>query len=660
MRKILILISAAILIAILMPSRGIVSLQPPTETEWSRPTVIAPFDIPLYKSEQQIQNQTDRIISSSKPVFNRVEARGQARVEGLMQVISTQEQIDSISLHRAGELLSEIYQIGILHTEDYNKYSKRPILLSSTSTDTLTTQYGGGLYSIALAVELLVKQTGIPEDLILPYVDANLVYNQRLSDLVKQDALSLLSQTEGVVRKGEIVVERGQIIDAVTLHIINSYNKEMESSLTQSPLLVLLTRFIIVFIILLINYLYFTRFSVHYLGMESKKLAFVLVIYLFAALLMGITVNFSSINPLIVPIPIIAIYLLTFFNLRVAIMGNITAVLICSMFISSPYDYLVINIISGMIAIFMMRHYYHRGKLMRALGGIIISQAILTICFALLQDGELIRDDYFSLIWIVFSALLFLGLYQLIYFVETIFGFVSDITLLELCDTNQPLLMKLAQSAPGTFQHSVQVANLAESAAKEIGANPLLARTGALYHDIGKISNPFFFVENLSGSFNPHNDLTPYESRDIIKSHVSYGLSMAKKYKLPATVQDFISQHHGESLIYYFYDKAKKTAQEGEEVDPKNFRYDGPKPISREVSICMMADAIEAASRSLQSYEAESLENLVDSIIDGQIKDGQFSNSLLTFEEVGRVKALLKAKLNNIYHGRIAYPSRKE
>ncbi len=660
MRKILILVVTAAIIALLMPSRGIVSLQPSTETQWSKETVIAPFDIPIHKSQSTLEQQRAKIQSSSKPVFDRLRGSVNTRVMALKTDLNSSVGIDSVQIASASKMLSDIYSVGVLSSEDYNKYRSRPIFVTSRRADTLLTIYGGGLFSTSIALDSLVKASGLPQDILRSYVEPNLKYNEKLSATVRGDALSDMSLTEGVVRKGEVVVERGQVIDEQTLQIINSYNIEMGNSLSQSPIIVLLTRLAIVFSILLVNYLFFTKFSVHYLGEGNRKLGFVLMIYLAAAVMMGVVTYVGTISPYAVPLPIVAIYLLTFFNLRVAIMGNLIAVLICSMFISSPYDYLITNLISGMVAIFMMRHFYHRGKLMRALGGIIVSQVVLYICFALLRDGELLTSDYYTLVWILVAALLFLGLYQLIYFVERIFGFVSDITLLELCDTNQPLLMQLAQSAPGTFQHSVQVANLAESAAKEIGANPLLTRTGALYHDIGKINNPFFYVENLSGTFNPHSDRTPYESRDIIKAHVAYGLSIAKKHDLPETVLDFIAQHHGESLIYYFYDKACKAAEEGEIVEKSSFRYDGPKPVSREVSICMMADAIEAASRSLPSYDKDNLEQLVDNIVDGQIRDGQFACSQLTFEEIGRVKALFKAKLNNIYHGRIAYPSRKE
>ncbi len=653
MRRIATLIVAAALIVLLMPSRGIVSLQPTMEQKWGQETIIAPFDVPIQKTQEQIDNEKKKLSSQIKPVFTIDTLISNSRLRNLSEA----KEIDSSLRIIIASALKDIYDTGVVSLSDYDTYKKRAVLLSYGTGNTLNTVYGGSFYTTQRVLNSLSQLYGTHSEVMLPYVVANATYNPVLSGHVQDEALDNISTTRGVVRKGEIIVAKGQIIDHEAMMVISSYNDEMAMRMSQSSsrYMIWLARFVVVFSILLINYLFFTRFAVHYMGEEVRKMVFVLVLYMVIAGMIGLAVRLG-VSPYIVPLPIVAIYMLTFFNMRVAILGNLTAVLLCSMFVASPFDYFVINLMSGLMAIFMMRHFYHRGKLMRALGAILITELVLYCCFALMRDDSLVSVDYYNLLWIIAGALLFLGLYQLNYVIERMFSLISDVTLLELCDTNQPLLMQLAQNAPGTFQHSVQVANLAESAAKAIGANPLLARTGAMYHDIGKMNTPFYFVENLSGTFNPHNDCNPQRSVEIIKEHITEGLAIAKKNDLPELVQDFIASHHGRSLIFYFYDKALK---ENEEVKESDFRYQGPKPVSREVSICMMADAIEAASRSLPSYDKEPLENLVDSIIDSQIKDGQFEDSQLTFEEIGKVKALFKEKLNNIYHGRIAYPARR-
>ncbi len=664
MKRIIVLLLSAAFIVLLMPVDGVVPVSMQVGQRWNQGTLIAPFDIPIQKSAATLDKERRDASMEAKSVYDIDTTVGYARLLDLREflgggevgVLMSESRVDSIV-----EALCEVYRRGVIGVGDYSSGDGRSIYLSYGG-DTLRSAYLEGLYTPPMVLaELSGVSGGLSNEFFTPYVQPNVTYNNRLSSEIWNNTISDMSHTEGVVRRGEVIVIEGQVIDMATLKIIDSYNSELESRLSSTPsrYLTAFARFVIVLSVLLLSYLFLSRFPAHYLGQEMRKMTFGLVLILFVSVLLGVALRIEGVSPYVIPLPIVSIFLLTFFNMRVAILGNISATLICSLFVSFSYDFLVINTISGMVAIFMMRHFYFRGKLMRALGSIIISQVVLYCCLALLREGRLEGSDYLTIVWILVSALLFLGLYQLIYFVERFFGLVSDITLLELCDTNQPLLMELAQNAPGTFQHSVQVANLAESAAKEIGANPLLARTGALYHDVGKIKNPYYFVENLTGSFNPHNDQSAEQSVAVIKAHISDGLSVARKHNLPQVVQDFIEQHHGESLIYFFYNKAKEVAEKGEEIEQKEFRYLGPKPISREVSICMMADAVEAASRSLPSYEKEIIDGLVDDVVDSQIKDGQFSASQLTFEEINTVKQLFKSKLNNIYHGRIAYPSRQ-
>ncbi len=663
MKRALILIVVTVLVTLMMPSRRFVATQTPIGQQWKDETLIAPFDIPIVKPEGLVAEQKASLSNTIKPVFildTSIISTTYDKLKSHLQDIDTisNEMLDNVLL-----AWSKVYKNGVISNSEASTYDSKAVLVAIAKDNDLQTYHIGHFYTPNSATKYIEHESGVSSDAFSQYVETNLNYDQTLSAALRTSVLSGVSTTQGLVRSGEVIVTKGQIVDEPTYRTIKSYNIEMTNRLGDAPSLlnVLLGRFIVVFAIFMVNYLFFTRFAVHYFGGQMREMAFVMTLYfLISALVAVVTIAGGMVSIYVVPLPIVSIYLLTFFNMRVAIMGNVTVALLGALFAgSAPFEYFTINALGGFMAIFMMRHFYHRGKLMRALGAIIVTQSILYLSFALMREGSFLTISYASLLWFLVSGLLFLGFYQLIYLVERLFGFVSDVTLLELCDTNQPLLMQLAQNAPGTFQHSVQVANLAEGAAKEIGANPLLARTGALYHDIGKMNNPFHFVENLTGNFNPHDDCTPEQSAKIIKAHVTDGISIARKYKLPASVISFIESHHGESLIFFFYNKAKIEAKNrGTEVIDGDYRYPGPKPVSREASIAMMADAVEAASRSLPSYDIEPLEALVDSVIDTQIRDGQFALSQLTFEEIDRIKSLFKSKLNNIYHGRIAYPAR--
>lgn len=663
MKKILMIIAAAALITFLMPLQSVEPISVNIGQRWEDADVLASFDTPILKSQALLNEQIASASNQAKPVFDKDTVISRRQIKQFLTDFSSRTDQDTLLRDSVVELIREVYSVGIISHNESQSYQNRAVMVRRGNGNELINCYIGALFTPVSAIAYIEEQADLPVGVITNYINANLEYNDNLSQIIKKSAIDNISPTQGIVHTGDVIIFKGQIVDETTSQIIESYNLELNSRLNEgnSQYLIFILRLVLVFVVLLLNYLFFTKFSVHYFGGGSREMLFIMLMYVLFTSLVALLSRFGEGNMIyIVPLPMVAIYLLTFFNMRVAIIGNVSVAILGAMFAGESYDYFLINFLSGMMAIFMMRHFYHRGKLIRALGSLILSQMVLFLVFELLRLGYVSAINYYTLVWFAVSGLLFLGFYQLVYILERIFGFVSDVTLLELCDTNQPLLMKLAQNAPGTFQHSVQVANLAEGAAKAIGANPLLARTGALYHDIGKMENPFYFVENLSGVFNPHNDCTPYQSADIIKQHVTVGVEIAKKNNLPDSVIQFIESHHGDSLIYFFYDKARKEAQkEGKEIDSAYFRYSGPKPVSREASICMMADAVEAASRSLPSYHSDQLDELVERIVDTQIKDGVFSKSEITFQEIERVKELFKSKLNNIYHGRIAYPVRK-
>lgn len=656
MKKILLLIASAIIITLLMPNRALLDINVHKGEVWNDATLVAPFDIPILKSQTAIDDEKHQLINDFQPIFKLDTITSNRNVTRLIANLRQSKDISKATLDTISQFLHRAYTIGVIPAAEYLKYGDKIVRISNRNEISAMPMLE--LFTPDDIDEFLTARnvdTKHVSDFIMP----NLSYSDKLNKEMRNDELKSISSTRSMVRTGEVIVATGQLVDEAVFQTLSSFNIEYEVRVGNSSgiYVVMFGRFMLVLILLTINYLYCTSFAYHYFGIEASPWVFVMMLYVVMSALVALAVNLSGVSPYIVPLPIVAIYLMNYFNMRVAILGNLSVAIIGTMFVRIPFDFFIINFMAGMVAIYMMRHHYHRNNLFQAIGAIFATQVIVYISVSLLREADFTSINYIVILWFLVNVFLILGFYQAVYLIERAFGFVSDVTLLELCDTNQPLLMHLAEKAPGTFQHSVQVANLAEAAAKEIGANPLLARTGAMYHDIGKMENPFYFAENLSGEFNPHNDMTPLESAQMIRRHVTDGLQIAIKNRLPKQIIDFIEGHHGTSKMYFFYAAQLEKFKVVE--DEKMFSYPGPRPVTKEVAICMMADAIEAASRSLKSYEKEPLEALVDKIIDIQISEHQLSDCELSFREVEQIKALFKAKLNTIYHVRISYPERK-
>ncbi|MEG1463708.1 MAG: HDIG domain-containing protein [Mucinivorans sp.] len=655
MKKTLVLILAAVLISLFIPQRLAAPFSIYVGQVWYADAVMAPFDVAIAKTQSQIEAEREDVKAKFTPIFRLDTLTANKKVSAFVDLLGSNISMNAEQKAKAIDTLRAIYRVGVMSNKDHNGLQDK--FLRRLNGVLLEPLHSRDIYSANSAYKIMSEMTSLSSQSLQNFIVTNLNYDERLNTDMREESLSEIATVSGVVRKGEQIVARGEVITPDKFNVLNSMIAQSQISQESqgNPYNVTIAQFLILVMLLMLNYLYFTQFASYYFGRGLREFSFVLALYVLMAALLSMVARMDGVSPYVMPLAVVAVFCLAFFNMRVAILANLSMAFIGAMFVRQPFDFFAVNIITGMVAILMMRHNYHRGSLMRAVGVILLTNLVSYTCFALLREGNFANIPYITYLWIIVSALLLLGFYQAIYLLERLFGFVSDITLLELCDTNQPLLLDLAHNAPGTFQHSIQVANLAESAAKEIGANALLCRTGALYHDIGKMSNPYYFVENLTGVFNPHNDCTPAQSADIVRAHVTDGVATARKRKLPARVVEFITSHHGTSTIYFFWKAAQK---ENPEANEDNFRYPGPLPVSREVSICMMADAVEAASRSLASYDKEPLEKLVDGVIDNQIASGQMVASELSFQDIARVKAVFKAKLSNIYHGRIAYPVR--
>lgn len=652
-RKIALLVGVTLLITLMMPRRAAMRLNFAPGEVWESETLVAPFDIPVYKNTNLLTEEQKILLEGFQPVFRLDTLVATTQLHTLTADMNANPTLSDGERELIRQTFRHIYRKGVVTDADRAAYADK--MVRTDSAHVLQSRFATDLFTPSTAQAYLGAH-GIPAELYSRYVTPTLTYDQSLNARLREQMLSRLSRTEGIVRTGEVIVSNGQMIDRHIATLLTSYRLEYENRLGHgvSGWVLLLGRFLIMGALVTLSYVFFRFFSQKHFGNSWRPMLFVFTLYVIMSALMALAVRTPFLSPYIVPLPVVAILLLAFFDTRVAIFGNISMMLIAALFVRFSFEFFTVNFLAGMVAIFVARHYYQRHSIFKAIGVVLLAEAITYIAFQWMTQGTL-AVDYMGVFWFVISAFLMLAFYQLVYIFERIFGFVSDITLLELSDTNQPLLLQLAEKAPGTFQHSVQVASLAESAAKEIGANPLLARAGALYHDIGKMENPFYFVENQTGDFNPHSMLNASQSAGIVRAHVTDGVTLARKHRLPSTIQEFITGHHGTSKIYYFY--AEELQRKGTVEHPEEFVYPGPKPVRREVAICMMADSVEAASRSLSNYDRETIDALVDKIVDRQIAEHQFSQADLSFAEVTRIKELFKTRLNNVYHGRVVYPT---
>jgi putative nucleotidyltransferase with HDIG domain len=455
-----------------------------------------------------------------------------------------------------------------------------------------------------------------------------------------------------------VIVSAGQLIDHEAFARLSSLSKALELNVSEGNSLVIrIGYFITVVILMVLSYIFLRYFRTEF-SKEIRNVLFTLTIYLIMALLCSSVVHTQWLNIYVIPFAIVPIFVMTFFDVRMAVFEFVVSLLFCMLIVPKPMEFFLVNFVAGIVGLFVLRSSYRRNRMFLATGGVLLASVITYTAMQMIQLGGLSEIKFGEYFWFLLSAVFLLGLYQLIYIIEKLFGFVSDITLLELSDTNQKLLLELSHKAPGTFQHSLQVMNLADAAARSIDANVLLVRAGALYHDIGKIANPQCFTENQAAGVRYHEELTPKESAQEIIRHISDGLALAEKHGLPHVIREFISSHHGTSSTGYFYTKYLNDG--GDPDDVAAFFYDGFKPVTKEQVVLMICDSVEAASRSLKHYSEESISALVDSIVDGKMSQGQFSDADISIREINSIKDVIKSYIQQMYHSRVSYPKRKQ
>ena len=664
--KSLIFIATVSVIVYFLPNEGKFNYQFDINKPWKYGLLQASFDFPIYKNDIQVQKEQDSILADYQPYF-------QIDKEAEKNVLSKLREDYNKTLRHSlpgtdyvryiERTLKALYEDGIIAGNDLKRMEEDSIIaIRLVDKNVATSRFIDQLYTVKEAYEYLLnadtthyKKKILQQCNLNDYITPNLVYDEEKSEAAQKDLLSNISWANGFVLNGQKIIDRGEIVDEQTYNTLESLRKEWEkrSDSVQEKRLTLAGQILYVGIFLFCFMAYLELFRADYYERKGTlTLLFALIVFFPVLSSIMVEQNLSSIY--VVPFAMIPIIVRVFLDSRTAFMAHVTIILLCSITLRFPHEFILLQVVAGMVAIYSLRELSQRSQLLRTALVVFISYALLYFAFELIHEDDLTKLNTRMYIYFMINGILLLFAYPLLFLLEKIFGFTSDVTLVELSNINNSLLREMSEVAPGTFQHSLQMANLAAAAANKIGGKSQLVRTGALYHDIGKMVNPAFFTENQSG-VNPHKSLSYEQSAQVIISHITDGLKLAEKHNLPKVIKDFISTHHGRGLTKYFY-ISYKNEHPDEEVDQEKFRYPGPNPFTKEQAVLMMADSVEAASRSLPEYTEESISTLVDKIIDTQVSEGYFKECPITFKDIATVKALFKEKLKTMYHTRISYP----
>lgn len=683
--RILLFIIALGVLSLIYPNIGNFRYEYQKGKPWMHETLIAPFDFSIHKTEAELNANKDSLLSNYYPyyqinpyVLKEIKTKFNSNFEKKWATYSQTENFKNLKYKKSKvaiekkrlhfyfqDIFSGIYDIGVI--EDTNAKFKSPDKINRTVNNVSEKVETKSLYTPRTAYEFISKSLKNDfknksyhvffQNLNLDtYLTPNLLYDEDTSDKVKNSMLNNISLTKGLIKADTRIALIGDIIDDDTFRILESLKREYESILgsSQSHYLIIGGQSLLILACLVLLFLYLRNFRLQILE-DNKKLLFILLLVTLFVGLSSLIIKFPNINIYIIPFVLIPVVLRTLLDSRSALFIYIIALLLCGFLAPNSFEFLFLQLSAGIMAIYSLPQLERRGQLVVTAIITFFTYSIVYFAFAITQEGSIQEIEWKNFIWFAINGLLLTFSYSLIYIFEKLFGFISDVTLIELANQNHPILRKLIQHSPGTFQHSLTVANLAEAAINEIGGNPLLVRTGALYHDIGKMKNPVYFIENQMTNRNPHDSLEFDKSAQIITDHVKYGVQIAKKHKLPQQIIDFIETHHGSGRVQYFYTSFKNKYPD-KEIDEEKFTYPGPDPFSKETAVLMMADSVEAASRSLKEKTPETIENLVVNLINKQISENRFEMADISFKNIHQVKQIFIQMLINIYHARIEYP----
>lgn len=660
-------IACATLIIYVMPRDHVFKYHFELNKPWGYGQLMSNFNFNVNKSSEQLTIERDSICRIFEPYFNKEMSVAQEAIKEFEEKYHSE--LSGMITYRQFEeyrnRLNKIYEQGIISnrfTEESNTQSNYIRLITDNKSSSI--EKSRFLKAPEAYLELTRNDT-IPRDIVNrlqleSFIRANIIYDSVKSVAALKEQLEGISTSDDIVMTGEKIIDRGDIVDSKTYRKLQSYQDEQNKRDYENNKTVLVLIGQIIFVITMIfgilSYIYVYCTDVY--NNNNKYNLFLLSATIFPVLT-GLMIRAGTGNVFMLPYAMIPMLLCLFTTKRTALFTHIFSIMLCSMMLTSQYEFLILQIAAGHAAILSMRELSSRSQMFRCVFFVFASYAISYLCYELIIENDITKINPMMYVYFIINAILMLFAYPLMFVIEKLFGFVSNVTLIEISNINSELLRKLSEEAPGTFQHSMQVGNLAAEAARKIGANSLEVRTGALYHDIGKLNAPIYFTENQSGGFNPHSTLSLQESAKIIIKHVTDGVALAEKHHLPSSIVEFIKTHHGLGKTGYFY-ITYMNEHPDEEIDESAFTYPGPNPSTKEQAVLMLADCVEAASHSLKEYTEENINELVNNIVDKRLQNGELNMCPITFRDIETIKDVFKNRLKAIYHTRISYPTKKQ
>ncbi len=673
--KIILFVLSILILVMILPKEGKFKFEFSKGKPWMHQNLIAPFDFAILKSDEEIEEEKNQLLKDIIPYFK---SDSSILIKQRDVIITQFERSWNETYKNAGlssdkklknlkaclSIFDSIAQLGIIEKSEAieNKPPDQKIyLIKGNVAEEKKISDFFTINSADAFIHQKIDDFGpVDKVLIISTLESSLVQNIRFDkETTEKEIASLtgkISVTRGMIQSGELIISKGELITNQKLQLLESLRVEYESKMGSTYKYTgIITGQFILLAVSMFSLFFFLLFFRKEVFDDQKKVVMILLLILAMVVATSLVLRFNPVYVYIIPVCLVPIVVGIFNDSRLALFSHLITIILTGFIVPNSYEFVFLQLFAGIVTILSIVRLERRSQFFLTSLLIFITYSIIYIGMTLIKEGSFEGVNTFNFFLFGGSAFLTFFSYPLIYFFERVFGLITDVRLLELSNTNNKLLRELAMKAPGTFQHSMQMANLAEEAVYEIGGNPLLVRTGAMYHDVGKINEPLFYIENQTTGLNPHDELTYEESAAVIIDHVIAGIEKAKKYKLPEQIIDFIRTHHGTRKTEYFYTLAKK-ANPDEEIDPKIFTYPGPEPFSKETAVLMMADVVEAASRSLKKPDEEAINLLVENVINKQIEGHQFDNADITLRDIKKIKKMFKKKLMNIYHLRIEYP----
>ena len=666
-RMALVLISVVIIV-LFIPRNSGPQFRYDVGKPWMYGSLIAKFDFPIYKTDEAIKQERDSLLRNFEPYFNFKENMESAQMTrffedftgGLPGMPATYTNIVADKLH-------QLYKSGIMGATEFSS-------IAQDTTKMIRVIDGKTAYSVrisrVLSTMTAYEQIYLDERLapyraqlqrcnLNEYIEPNLIYDKERSEAEKNDLLGQIPLASGMVLAGQKIVDRGEIVDDYTFRVLSSFEKETQrrSASTTAVPSTIAGQVIFVSLFIILFTMYLGMFRRDYFS-KPRSIAMLYAMITIFPILVSLMIEHNVFSVYILPFAMAPIFIRVFMDSRTAFLTHVVMVMLCAAAVKYQYEFIIVQLVAGLVAIYSLRELSQRGQLFKTALFVTLASCAIYFALQLMTDNTFTTVDNSMYKYFVINGIMLLFVYPLMLIIEKTFGFISNVTLIELSNTSKDLLRRLSEVAPGTFQHSIMVSNLASAIAEKIGAKAQLVRTGALYHDIGKMQNPAFFTENQNG-VNPLDNMSRIDAAHIVINHVTDGLKLAEKHNLPGVIKDFISTHHGAGMTKYFY-VSYRNEHPDEPIDDSLFTYPGPNPFTREQAILMMADSVEAAARSLPEYTEFSISNIVNKIVDGQLKEGYFEYCPITFHDIAMAKQVLIERLKSIYHTRVSYPELKK